>query len=103
MDLALIFALAIPWLLPRMHERYFYLAETLAIACAAQHPKRLPVAFILLLGGFLVYRNYLFGGSTVFTLEQLSVAYGAVLCYLIYAALRDTQGDQDKEGELTYD
>ncbi len=102
-DLALIFALAIPWLLPRMHERYFYLAETLSIVCAARHPRRWPAAFVLLLGGFLVYRNYLFGGSTVFTLEQLSVAYGAVLCYLIYAALRDARGDHDSEGELTYD
>lgn len=103
MDLALIFALAIPWLLPRMHERYFYLAETLSIVYAARHPKRWPAAFTLLLGGFLVYRNYLFGGSTVLTLEQLAVAYGAVLCYLVYAALRDTRGDHDTEGELTYD
>ena len=100
MDLALIFALAIPWLLPRMHERYFYLAETLSIVYAVRHPKRWPAAFTLLLGGFLVYRNYLFGGSTVLTLEQLAVAYGAVLCYLVYAALR---GDHDMEGELTYD
>lgn len=102
MDLALIFTLAIPWLLPKMHERYFYLAEMLSILYAVRHPRRLPVAFTLLLGGFLVYRNYLFGGSTVFSLEQLSVAYGAVLCYLIYATLGKPL-HFDLEGGRTYD
>jgi Gpi18-like mannosyltransferase len=32
--LALLSALAIPWLLPKMHERYFFLADVLAFALA---------------------------------------------------------------------
>lgn len=103
MDLALIFALAIPWLLPKMHERYFYLAEMLSILYAVRHPRGLAVAFVLLLGGFLVYRNYLFGGSTVLTLEQLSVAYGAVLCGLVYATVRQRPNPNDLKGALSYD
>lgn len=49
MALSLIFTLAIPWLLPKMHERYFYLAEMLSIVYAARYPRRLPVALVLLL------------------------------------------------------
>lgn len=33
-SLALLSALAIPWLLPKMHERYFFLADVLALALA---------------------------------------------------------------------
>ena len=33
-SLALLSALALPWLLPKMHERYFFLADVLALALA---------------------------------------------------------------------
>ena len=33
-SLALLSALALPWLLPKMHERYFFLADVLAFALA---------------------------------------------------------------------
>lgn len=84
LDLSLIFCLLVPYLLPKMHERYFYLAEILSIVYAARYPRRFPAALVILLGGFLSYRSYLFGGETIFTNPQMSVAYGAVLCYLIY-------------------
>lgn len=87
-ELGLIFSLAIPWLLPKMHERYFFLAEVLSILYAARYPRRLPVTLTLLLGGFLAYRNYLFGGNAIFSNEQMSVAYGLALLYLIYSSCR---------------
>lgn len=80
--LALIFSLCIPWFLPRMHERYFYLAEMLSIVYAAIHPRRFPVALVLLFGGFLIYSAYLFGKVPVFSMGFVAIAYGATLIYL---------------------
>lgn len=88
LDLSLIFCLMIPYLLPKMHERYFYLAEILSLVYWARFPKRWPVTLVILLGGFLSYRSYLFGGEAILTNAQMAIAYGAVLCYLIYTAGR---------------
>lgn len=88
LDLSLIFSLAIPYLLPKMHERYFYLAEILSIVYAARFPRRWPLTAVILLGGFLSYRSYLFGGDAIFTNPQMAVAYGGALCYLIYVTGR---------------
>lgn len=41
--LAFLLTLCIVFLLPRMHERYFYLAEALAVALAGRRPGLLPV------------------------------------------------------------
>lgn len=89
-SLSLIFSLAIPWLLPKMHERYFYLAEMLSIVYAAQYPRRLPVAVILLGGGFLAYCSYLFGGMRILSNGLVAAIYGLLLIYLILQLLRRT-------------
>jgi len=88
LDLALLFSLAIPWLLPRMHERYFYLAEILSVVFAACHPRRLPVTVILLGGGFLIYCSYLFGGMRILSTELLGAIYGLTLLYLTLTLYR---------------
>ncbi len=87
-SLSLVFSLAIPWLLPKMHERYFYLAEMLSIVYAAQYPRRLPVTIILLGGGFLAYCSYLFGGMRILSNELLAAIYGLLLVYLVVMLLR---------------
>ena len=88
MDLALLFAFAIPWLLPRMHERYFYTAEALSVLYAANHPKELPVGVIILGGGFLAYCSYLFGGMRILSNELVAALFGLTLLYLIVTILR---------------
>lgn len=82
MEVALILSLMIPWLLPKMHERYFYLAEILSIVYAAAYPKRFPVAIGLLLGGFLIYCPYLFGEMPILSLRMVAAVYGLILVYL---------------------
>lgn len=82
-ELSLIFSLAIPWLLPKMHERYFFLAETLSIVYAAIYPRKSPVAVILLLGGFLIYCPYLFGEMPILSLRMVAVIYGLLTLYLL--------------------
>lgn len=55
---ALALAIGVPLLLPHMHERYFMLAETLAVIWCVGAPRRVPVAAavqLAALGGYAAY------------------------------------------------
>lgn len=82
-ELALIFSLLIPWSLPKMHERYFYLAEMLSIIYVCLYPKGLAVGVGLLVGGFFIYSAYLFGGVPVISMQTVALLYGFILLYLM--------------------
>src|SRR5712692_4505038 len=47
LKLTLVFALAIPFLLPEMHERYFYLADVVSIIYAFSFPRFFYIAIIM--------------------------------------------------------
>ena len=56
--IALVFALALPFLLPSMHERYFYLADVLSILFAFYFPRYFFVAILVQLCSLLSYSPY---------------------------------------------
>ena len=95
-ELGLIFSLMIPWLLPRMHERYFYLAELLSLAYGAMYPRRIAVPAILMTGGFLVYSQYLFGGAPILSLRLVAAIYGALLLYLLWQLMQNLKQGQHR-------
>ncbi len=80
-DAAYLFTLLIPFLLPRMHERYFYLAEVLAVVYILLHRNRLYAPLIVVFTGFSCYCAYLFG-YLFFSLSELSIANGAAILYI---------------------
>lgn len=103
-ELALIFALLIPWSLPKMHERYFYLAEMLSIVYVCRYPKRLPVGVGLLLGGLMIYSAYLFGGVPVLSMGAVALGYGLILLYLIpvlYLRIKKSES-MNLKGDITH-
>lgn len=71
-------ALMIPYLLPRMHERYFFLADLVAIVFAFYFPRYwfIPVGVI---GVSLFSYAHLALGGPVVGLEMLSLAMGIIL------------------------
>ena len=95
---SLLFSLAIPWLLPRMHERYFYLAECLSILYGVRYPRRLPVTLTVLAGGFLAYCSYLFGGMRILSNELVAAAFGLTLIYLTLTLLRELDARMTTKG-----
>ena len=95
LDCAFIFTLIIPFLLPRMHERYFYLAESLSIIYVFLHKDRLFVAPALTLTGFCVYSAYLFGNSIV-NLEILSIINAFIIIYTLKKFYDDLYTKQTK-------
>ena len=59
-DVCFALCIAIPFFLPHMHERYFFLADVLALVYAAAHPRRMYAPAIVLLGSLNGYCAYLF-------------------------------------------
>ncbi|MBQ7800421.1 MAG: hypothetical protein IJ370_07995 [Oscillospiraceae bacterium] len=81
-DAAFILVLLMPFFLPRMHERYFYLAEALSLIYVLIHTKRLFVSPLVLFTGYCVYSAFIFG-KQIFGLEFLAVINAAVIIYVI--------------------
>ena len=57
--LCLLFAIGIPFLLPHMHERYFYGADILSLVLAFSVPVYFPVAILVQFASLLGYHAYL--------------------------------------------
>lgn len=85
-DIAFLCSLLMPFLLPRMHERYFYLAEALCVVYALC--RRRPLAFFFCLSGFLSYGPYLFGRIPI-SMQQLAILCGIVIIYCIRQFIKD--------------
>jgi Gpi18-like mannosyltransferase len=82
--LAAALVLAVPFLLPEMHERYFYLADVLAIL-AAFHVRRFwPVAVVVNLCSVLSYAPFLWNRSVV---ALPLVAFAEFLAVLVTLAV----------------
>jgi Gpi18-like mannosyltransferase len=61
----LVLALAIPFLLPEMHERYFYLADVVSIVYAFYFPRSFYIAIIVQLCSLLSYAPYFYNTQIV--------------------------------------
>lgn len=90
LDAAYLFTLLIPFLLPRMHERYFYLAEALSIVYMLLHRKRAFMPPLLLFTTFDCYCAYLFS-YRFFSLWELSIVNAVVIFYLFYKFIGDVE------------
>lgn len=52
---AVVLAIGVPFLLPHMHERYFFLADVLALAWACAFPRSAPCALLVELASLGAY------------------------------------------------
>jgi Gpi18-like mannosyltransferase len=58
-SLSLLSVLALPYVLPRMHERYFYLADIFSLLYAFARPSRWYIPLLIVTSSFLSYLPYL--------------------------------------------
>ena len=56
---AVLFAIGVPFLLPHMHDRYFFVADILTLAMAVSAPAFSPAAVCVSFGSLLGYHAYL--------------------------------------------
>lgn len=79
---ALLAALAVPFLLPAMHERYFYLADVLSIVFACRFPRYFFVPIAMQAVSLLSYAPYLLGTPVGY----LPFVSGLVLALIVAVA-----------------
>jgi Gpi18-like mannosyltransferase len=86
--LALVSLLLVPFFLPRMHERYFFPADVLAIVYAFYFPRRFYVPLVVGLVSLFSYFPFLFG-KTVIGLTWLAFLMGAMLLVVVLDTVRE--------------
>jgi len=72
-SIAFAFALLIPMLLPRMHERYFFMADVLAVVLAFFNKKRWFFAPIIIMCSYMTYVRFLLGREYLIPIEYASI------------------------------
>ena len=84
---ALLFAVAIPYLLPHMHDRYFFAADVLSLVFAVACPKLFFVPVLCQFASLLGYHAYL-KGRYLFPMSYgaaaLAVVIVVLLAFIIY-------------------
>lgn len=100
---AVLICLGVPFLLPHMHDRYFFLADTLSLALAVVSPALFPLPILVSFGSLMGYHAYL--TMRWFLDKPQSMAWGAAamavtLALLIWDLLRQTSphGNPKKSG-----
>ena len=88
-DAAYAFALLMPYLLPKMHDRYFYLADGLSVAYAFCHPKRWWIPLLTVGASYCGYYYYLFGAKELMPPALSAALMGAGLIAAVYYLLKD--------------
>jgi len=78
---ALIFCVGVPFFLPHMHDRYFFMADVLSVCFAAVHPKRSYVPVLVSFASLLGYHAYLK------MRYLLPMSYGAVALLFVLLVL----------------
>ncbi|GHO98435.1 hypothetical protein KSF_084830 [Reticulibacter mediterranei] len=83
LKVAVTFALVIPFFLPEMHERYFYLADVLSIVYAFYFPRYFYVPVIMQASSLIAYAPYMLNAHVI----NLGYAsFGALLLNIIVIA-----------------
>ena len=85
-NLALLSAMMVPWLLPRIHERYFLLADVLALAAAFADRRAVPIFISVQVGSLFALAAYIYVWMPFIVFGSVFMTTGLVLlCWQIYA------------------
>lgn len=80
--LALAFSLAVPFMLPKMHERYFFLADVISVIYAFYFPRKFYLPLVIGVLSYFSYYPFLFGTS-LFELKYLSLGMAAAVILVL--------------------
>jgi Gpi18-like mannosyltransferase len=97
---ACLFLFLVPFLLPQMHERYFYTAEVFALILAFVMPRLAPLAIAAELIGFFSYSPFLFKMDTPIAFPILSLGeliIITILGYILFSRLAANNSQSDSK------
>lgn len=87
---AALFSILVPFLLPGMHERYFFLADVMTLVLAVFRPKLWFVPVLVQASSMLCYEPYLFGrGPLMLPLSFAAALMLAALLVIGYTLFRE--------------
>lgn len=92
-----LFALMIPYCLPKMHDRYFYVADVMSIIYTCYKPERWYLSVIIIFGSLFCYMPFLLDTRMV-SLAVISLFFAFALIQLIFDlkyALKKPVKDQE--------
>jgi hypothetical protein len=88
--LALLSAMIVPWFLPRIHERYFLLADILSLAAAFADRRAVPIFICVQMGSVFALLAYIYVWMPFIAFGSVFMTAGLVLlCRQIYADRND--------------
>jgi Gpi18-like mannosyltransferase len=89
-QIALLSALIIPFLLPKMHERYFFLADVLSLVYVCYRPRQWYVALLINMASLFSYYPYLFKSSLlpIWACSAMMLAALMILLQTMWQSLR---------------
>jgi len=83
--LAYLFAVILPFLLPKMHDRYFFMADVLSLLVFMFDKRRWFVPVVTVLCSYITYAYFLMSGVTLIDYRFAAIA----LLFVIIIVLRD--------------
>jgi Gpi18-like mannosyltransferase len=87
---AAVFSIMVPFLLPGMHERYFFLADVLSLMLAVHRPQLWYVPLLVQASSLLSYEPFLLGPSSRLVNPMIPAAFMlAALIVVTYTLVRD--------------
>ncbi len=106
MTMAVVLAIGVPFFLPHMHERYFFLADVFTLCWACANVRRLPVAVLAggaSLAGYMVYLRQRYNfvlrlGGARFGMPLEALAMLAALIVSICVLTEQLRGAKSREG-----
>ena len=111
--LFLVFMMTMPYFLPHMHERYFYLADVLVIVYVFLNPRRFYVAILAILNSMIGYMVYLWNvpffnvvpqdGTIEDGTKALSFRFGAILYLVAIILVLKDFFVEIRDGDRTFD
>jgi Gpi18-like mannosyltransferase len=91
-ELALLSVVLLPFVLPKMHERYFYAADVIAIIYGFYFPKRAYIPIAISVISFFAYQPFLFQ-QTIIPLPLLALGMLGVIAVLARYTVVELLGD----------
>jgi hypothetical protein len=88
-QLVLFCALAAPFFLPQMHDRYYFLADVISVVYFFFFVRNIFVPLIVIAGSLVAYLNYLYGMQPIDFLYP-SIAIFLVLSFLFIGIARSS-------------
>lgn len=89
---ALLSAIYVPWLMPKMHERYFLLADVLALCLASTNRRSWPIMVAVQLGSLLSLSAYILNTAALNVVGSLFMS----AALLLLLRQQQPQGDRGR-------